>query len=79
VRCGNLNLLVVYYPDFDNFINRTTLFYSEGVDDIAPFVADGAGVTETAWMTLGKCLDMVFKGKILDVHTVSGLLAFAMT
>lgn len=76
VRCRNLKPLVVYYPGLDNFNNRTTLFYSEEVDEAAPFVADEAEVTEIAWMPLGKCLDMVFKGEILDALTVSGLLAY---
>jgi 8-oxo-dGTP pyrophosphatase MutT (NUDIX family) len=76
VRCFNLKLLVVYYPGLDNFNNRTTLFYSEGIDETAQFVPDETEVTEIAWMPLGKCLDMVFKGEILDALTVSGLLAY---
>lgn len=76
VTCRNLKPLVVYYPGLDNFNNRTTLLYSEEVDDTAPFVADEAEVTEIAWMPLGECLDMVFKGEILDALTIAGLLAY---
>ena len=76
ITCRNLKPLVVYYPGLDNFNNRTTLLYSEEVEAAAPFVADEAEVTEIAWIPLAKCLDMVFKGEILDALTVTGLLAY---
>lgn len=76
VTCRDLKPLVVYYPGLDNFNNRTTLMYSEETDDTTTFVGDEAEVTEIAWIPFKRCLDMVFRGKILDALTVTGLLAY---
>ena len=76
IRCSELKPLVVYYPGLDNFDNRTTLFCSEKVEVAAPFVPDDAEVVEISWMALDTCLDMVFRGEILDALTVAGLLAY---
>jgi len=76
VRCGELRPLVVYYPGLDNINNRTSLFYSERTEAVTPFVPNDAEVVEIRWMPLEQCLDMVFRGEILDALTVSGLLAY---
>ncbi|HWH47798.1 MAG TPA: NUDIX hydrolase [Burkholderiales bacterium] len=76
VSCAELLPLVVYYPGLDNFNNRTSLFYSERTEVIAPFVPNDAEVVEIRWLPLDQCLDMVFSGKILDALTVAGLLAY---
>jgi len=75
IRCGGLRLLVTYYPGLDNFDNRTTLFRSDEIEVVAPFVANEAEVVEIRWIPLQECLDMVFSGAILDALTVTGLLA----
>jgi len=76
LQCSELKPLVVYYPGLDNFDNRTTLFYSEKVEVVAPFVADDSEVVEIRWMDVNTCLDMIFRGEILDALTVAGLLAY---
>lgn len=76
VRCGDLQPLVMYYPGLDNFDNRTTLFCSEKVEVTAAFVADDAEVVEIRWIPVETCLDMIFRGEILDGLTVTGLLAY---
>jgi ADP-ribose pyrophosphatase len=76
VVCRTLKPLIVYYPGLDNFNNRTTLLYSEDLDDSAPFVADQTEVTEIAWIPFERCLQMLLKGEILDALTVTGLLAY---
>jgi 8-oxo-dGTP pyrophosphatase MutT (NUDIX family) len=76
VRCEDLKPLVVYYPGLDNFDNRTTLFCSERTEVAAPFVPDDSEVVEIRWLPPGECLDMVFRGEILDALTVAGLLAW---
>lgn len=76
IRCNELKPLVVYYPGLDNFDNRTTLFCSEKVEVAAPFVADDAEVVEIRWIPVDNCLDMIFRGEILDALTVTGLLAY---
>lgn len=76
VRCAELLPLVVYYPGLDNLNNRTSLFYSERTEVIAPFVPNDAEVVEILWQPLDHCLDMVFSGEILDALTVAGLLAY---
>ena len=76
VRCRNLQPLVVYYPGLDNFNNRTTLFYSTEIDDSTKFIGDEKEVAEISWISLGECLEMIFKGEILDALTITGLLAY---
>lgn len=76
IRCSELKPLVVYYPGLDNFDNRTTLFCSEKVEVAAPFVADDAEVVEIRWIPVETCLDMIFRGEILDALTVAGLFAY---
>lgn len=76
IRCIDLKPLVVYYPGLDNFDNRTTLFCSEKVEVAAPFVADDSEVVEISWIPVKTCLDMTFRGEILDALTVAGLLAY---
>jgi 8-oxo-dGTP pyrophosphatase MutT (NUDIX family) len=76
IRCSELKPLVVYYPGLDNFDNRTTLFCSEKVEVAASFVPDDAEVIEISWMAVDTCLDMIFRGEILDALTVAGLLAY---
>lgn len=75
VKCSNLTPLVTYYPGLDNFDNRTSLFYSEWTEVVAPFVANDAEVVEIRWIRLDECIEMVFGGAILDVLTLAGLLA----
>jgi len=77
VRPRNLRELIVYYPGLDNVDNRTTVFYSEDVEIVAPFRADPGEVYEIAWVPLERCLEMVFKHEILDAMTVVGLLAYS--
>jgi 8-oxo-dGTP pyrophosphatase MutT (NUDIX family) len=75
IRCDDLKPLVTYYPGLDNFDNRTTLFISEKSEVAAPFVADDSEVVEIRWLTMDACMDMIFRGEILDALTVTGLLA----
>lgn len=76
VRCRNPQSLVVYYPGLDNFNNRTTLFYSTEIDDTTKFIGDEREVTKIAWIPLVECLEMIFKGEVLDALTITGLLAY---
>ena len=76
VKCSDLTPLVTYYPGLDNFDNRTTLFHSSKIETVAPFVANEAEVVEILWMDVDACLDMIFRGEILDALTVAGLLAW---
>lgn len=76
VRCTSLKPLVEYYPGLDNFDNRTSLFWSEHVEVIRPFVANEAEVVEIRWIPLRTLFDMIFRGQILDSLTVTGLFAY---
>lgn len=76
IRCSELKPLAVYYPGLDNFDNRTTLFCSEKVETVKPFVPDDAEVVEIRWIPIETCLDMIFRGEILDALTVIGLLGY---
>jgi 8-oxo-dGTP pyrophosphatase MutT (NUDIX family) len=75
VRCDGLEKLLTYYPGLDNFNNRTTLFSASRCEVVAPFKPDPSEVLEIRWMRLEECLEMAFRGDILDALTVTGLLA----
>ena len=76
VRPKELLPLVVYYPGLDNVDNRTSVYYSRGATVGAPFKSNPAEIVEIAWIPYERCLDMVFRGQILDAMSVAGLLAY---
>jgi ADP-ribose pyrophosphatase len=76
VLCRDLRPLVVYYPGLDNVDNRTTLLFSDTVEQPGEFVPNAAEVEEIAWVPFQQCLEMVFDQRILDALTVTGILAF---
>jgi ADP-ribose pyrophosphatase len=77
ILCRNLRPLVTYYPGLDNVQNRTTLLYSEEVEQARAFTSNAAEVEEIDWVPLERCVQMVFSQEILDALTVVGILAYA--
>src|SRR5581483_6978614 len=76
LRPADLRLLLVYYPGLDNVDNRTSIYLSERLEPVKPFVGNPAEVSDMAWFGLGECLRMVFSRGILDAMTIAGLLAY---
>ncbi len=76
VRVRGLRPLVVYYPGLDNVENRTTLFFSEDVEDLGGFVPDPKEILERVWLPFEESLERVFSGEITDALTVVGLLGY---
>lgn len=77
VRPRNLRQLIVYYPGLDNVDNRTTLFYSDEVEVVAPFHKNPSEISDIAWIPFERSLKMIFQQEILDAMTIVGLLAYS--
>lgn len=77
VRPRNLRQLIVYYPGLDNVDNRTTLFYSDEVEVVAPFHKNPSEISDIAWIPFERSLKMIFQQEILDAMTIAGLLAYS--
>jgi ADP-ribose pyrophosphatase len=75
-RPEDLRLLLVYYPGLDNVDNRTSIYLSQRMRPVRPFVASPSEVSEIGWFSLDECLGKVFKHDILDAMTIAGLLAY---
>jgi 8-oxo-dGTP pyrophosphatase MutT (NUDIX family) len=76
IECSALTPLLVFYPGLDNFDNKTHVFYSTNVRQIKPFSPNAKEVLEIRWVPLLECLEMIASETILDVLTISGLLAY---
>jgi 8-oxo-dGDP phosphatase len=72
-RCSNLRKIAEYYPGLDNFNNRTTVYVSTTIEQVAEFSSDPAEVVEIRWFPLAEALRMAAQGEILDGMTVVGL------
>ena len=79
VRPSDMKRLLDYYPGLDNVDNPTALFYSERSEVIGDFKKRHGEVTAVVWIPLEESLHMVFDGRILDVMTIAGLLAYEHT
>lgn len=76
--CSGLYPLVSYFPGLDNVDNPTTVFLSESVRKVSEFKPNETEVADIRWVTLTRCLDMVFSGEILDAMTVAAILAYVV-
>jgi ADP-ribose pyrophosphatase len=76
LRPSGLQLLLVYYPGLDNVDNRTSIYLSQRMEEVRPFIGNPAEVSEIGWFGLEECLSMVFAQRILDAMTIAGLLAY---
>jgi 8-oxo-dGTP pyrophosphatase MutT (NUDIX family) len=78
VRVSRLETLIRYYPGLDNVDNKTTVFAARSVDAIDPFHPDPREISEIAWIPLGSCIQMIWRGEIQDAMSVAGLLAYRL-
>lgn len=76
VACRELHPLLEYYPGLDNVDNRTTVFFSENVEEVGTFRSDHAEVTEVVWVPIAECLEKIYKREITDALTIVGILAY---
>ena len=77
VRCLNPQPLVFYHAGLDSRYNPTHIYYSQEIADIyEPHRIDPREVSESRWFPLADCIDMIFKGKILDSFSIIGLLSY---
>jgi 8-oxo-dGTP pyrophosphatase MutT (NUDIX family) len=75
VRCGILHPLLYFHPGLDTCDNPTFMFLTRPVEVLSTGSVDPLEETERVWVPLGKCLQMIFSGEIVDSLTVAALLA----
>ena len=77
VRCLNPQRLFLLQPGLDTVANPTHVFYSDTIasghepDAIHPHEVAG-----WEWVSLTRCLEMIFQGHIQDSLSVAGLLGY---
>jgi len=70
VRCRDVVPLLEFHSGVDIWLNYTHLYVSPKVE-----VSDAVPDDKRAFVTLEECLDMVFTGKIVDMLSITALLA----
>ena len=71
VRCLNLKPLIGYHPSLDIWQNYTYIFYSEKTEETSE---DSSG--RRAWIPLERCIEMIFKGQIVDSLSIVAFLTY---
>ena len=76
VRCGEVKPLIMFQPGLDTLHNPTHIFVSRDIVDVVD--ADGERDFQLLreWVSLARCLEMVFTKQIVDGLSVVALLAF---
>lgn len=76
--CRNLKPLLVFHPGLDSFHNPTHLFYSKEWLVKAVAAPNPAEVVAWEWVPLGRCVEMVFHGQIVDSLSIIAILSYHM-
>jgi len=77
VHCLNLSPLVFYHLGLDMVYNPTHIFYSEEIVEASePDNVDTHEISGTEWVPIDTCINLIFKGQILDSFSVLALLAY---
>lgn len=77
IRPKNLSALFEYNITLDCLDNYTRIFCCSDFEFSEEKAPDMREVVETAWVPLGRCLDMIAGGEIRDSMTMMGLLYYA--
>jgi ADP-ribose pyrophosphatase len=72
-KCKNLKRLLSYDQDLEYTRNRTHVFYAGVPKGVM------SRKSQCAWKPLRECLNMIYKGKILDSLSIISILAYANT
>lgn len=76
VRCQNLKPLLRFHPGLDTLHNPTHVFYTEDFVETTGEHLKLCEVIRHLWIPLGRCIEMVFAGQIVDGLSVVALLAY---
>jgi ADP-ribose pyrophosphatase len=74
--CRDLKPLLVFQAGLDAFHNPTHLFYSKEWEVKAIPDPNPAEVVAQEWVPLERCVDMVFRGQIVDSLSIVAILAY---
>jgi 8-oxo-dGTP pyrophosphatase MutT (NUDIX family) len=76
VRCLDLEPLIFFHTGTDTLYNPTSVFCCRKFEETSRGVAGTPGEVEGhIWLPLPRCLEMVFNSEIVDVLSVTALLA----
>ena len=73
--CRGLKSLIKYEAGLDTRNNPTELFYSSDITRVAEPTGE---IEQCHWVPLDKCFQMMTAGEIVDVFTISGLMAYKL-
>ncbi len=71
IKCSNLKPLISYHPSLDIEKCYTYVFLSENCNELSEDDSD-----RRVWISLSRCIDMIFEGKIVDSLTIITILAY---
>ncbi len=76
LRCQRGKPLLFFHPGLDTFHNPTYVYYTDEFEEAPDQAFDPREVTERLWVPLTRCIEMIFRGEILDSLTITALFAF---
>ncbi|MFZ1988988.1 MAG: NUDIX hydrolase [Alphaproteobacteria bacterium] len=76
VRCQDVQPLIMFHPGLDTLHNPTHVFHSSAFERKAAGDHEGE-IVGIGWLPLGKCVDMIFAGEIVDSLSIISILAYA--
>jgi ADP-ribose pyrophosphatase len=78
IRCNEVRPLISFYPGMDTLDNCNHIFYSHDVRDCRKtgVLTDPQEILEHCWYPKDQCLDMIFRGGIVDGLSIVALLIY---
>ena len=76
LECRNLKPLLMYQVGMDTVRTPTSVFYTDDFqkkDDFTPCVKE---IEEMKWVPISKCVEMIFKGIIVDSFSIIAILSY---
>jgi ADP-ribose pyrophosphatase len=74
--CRNLQPLLHYHPGLDSLHNPTYLFSTNAFVEHNSAVNNPEETVAHAWISLARCIDMIFAHQIVDSFSIVALLAY---
>lgn len=74
--CRDIQPLISFQAGLDVLHNPTHLYYTQQFQEIGETDYNPREVVEREWVPLGRCIDMVFDGTIVDSFSIIALLAY---
>ena len=76
VHCRSLKPLLYFQPGLDSYHNPTHLYYTDDYTESEESPLDLQEACEKEWISLSRCIDMIFTGEIVDSLSIIALLSY---